>query len=117
MKRYLAKVRVASRSLVSRSTLTSGGQWDRSVISCAGAMILRDMTERAAVLHPFDVLIGTWATEATHPLVDEVVPGSITFEWLEGVRALSLAPLPSEGQGSPLRARVRRTLSGPIASA
>ena len=47
-------------------------------------MILRDMTERAAVLQPFDVLIGTWATEATHPLVDEVVPGSITFEWLEG---------------------------------
>ena len=38
------------------------------------------------MLEPFDALIGTWATEANHPLVDEVVPGSITFEWLEGGR-------------------------------
>lgn len=30
------------------------------------------------------MLIGTWATEATHPLVDAVVPGTVTFEWLEG---------------------------------
>ena len=36
------------------------------------------------MLQAFDVLIGTWATEATHPLVDEVVPGSVAFEWLEG---------------------------------
>ena len=43
-----------------------------------------DMTERAAALQPFDALIGTWATEATHPLVDAVVPGTVTFEWLEG---------------------------------
>ena len=42
------------------------------------------MSERDPALEPFDVLIGTWATEATHPLVDAVVPGSITFEWLEG---------------------------------
>jgi hypothetical protein len=47
-------------------------------------MIRGDMTEQAAVLQPFDVLIGTWATEATHPLVDEAVPGSSTFEWLGG---------------------------------
>lgn len=40
------------------------------------------------MLEPFAVLIGTWATEATHPLVDEVVPGSVTFEWLEGHRFL-----------------------------
>lgn len=40
------------------------------------------------MLEPFDALIGSWATEATHPLVDEVVPGSITFEWLEGGRFL-----------------------------
>ena len=46
------------------------------------------MTERDPTLEPFDALIGTWATEATHPLVDEVVPGSITFEWLEGGRFL-----------------------------
>jgi len=40
------------------------------------------------MFEPFDALIGTWSTEATHPLVDEVVPGSITFEWLEGGRFL-----------------------------
>ena len=43
-----------------------------------------DMTERDPVLEPFDALIGTWATEATHPRVDAVVQGSVTFEWLEG---------------------------------
>ena len=42
------------------------------------------MSERDPALEPFDALIGTWATEATHPLVDAVVAGSITFEWLEG---------------------------------
>src|ERR687891_2724625 len=41
-------------------------------------------TERDPALEPFDALIGTWATEATHPLFDGVVPGSVTFEWLEG---------------------------------
>lgn len=40
------------------------------------------------MLEPLDALIGTWATEATHPLVDELVPGSVTFEWLEGKRFL-----------------------------
>src|SRR6187551_2365875 len=43
-----------------------------------------DMTERDPELAPFDVLIGSWATEATHPLFDEVVPGHATFEWLDG---------------------------------
>jgi hypothetical protein len=42
------------------------------------------LDERDPALEPFDALIGTWATEATHQLVDAVVPGSITFEWLEG---------------------------------
>jgi hypothetical protein len=42
------------------------------------------MTERDPTLEPFDALIGTWATEATHPLFEGVVPGSITFEWFEG---------------------------------
>ena len=42
------------------------------------------MTERDPALAPFDELIGTWATEATHPLVDAVVTGSTTFEWLGG---------------------------------
>jgi len=42
------------------------------------------MTERDPALEPFDALVGTWGTEATHPLFDAVVPGSIAFEWLEG---------------------------------
>jgi hypothetical protein len=42
------------------------------------------MTDRDPALEPFGALIGTWATEATHPQFDAVVPGSITFEWLEG---------------------------------
>ena len=42
------------------------------------------MTERDPALEPFEALIGTWATEATHPLFEGVVPGRITFEWLEG---------------------------------
>ena len=43
-----------------------------------------DMTERDPALQSFDALIGTWDTEATHPTFDGVVPGSMTFEWLEG---------------------------------
>ena len=46
------------------------------------------MTERDPALEPFDALIGTWATEATHPTLDAVVPGSVTFDWLEGGRFL-----------------------------
>jgi hypothetical protein len=42
------------------------------------------MTDRDAKLEPFAALIGTWDTEATHPLFDGVVPGSVTYEWLEG---------------------------------
>src|SRR5918994_2810195 len=53
-------------------------------MSCARCDGPRDMTERDSALEPFDALIGTWATEATHPLFDGVVPGSVTFEWLEG---------------------------------
>jgi hypothetical protein len=41
--------------------------------------------DRDPALEPFDALIGTWDTEATHPMLpDVVVPGTITFEWLEG---------------------------------
>jgi hypothetical protein len=47
-----------------------------------------DMTERDPALEPFDALIGTWTMEATHPLFEGVVPGTITFEWLEGGRFL-----------------------------
>src|SRR3954471_23103471 len=42
------------------------------------------MSDRDPALVPFEALIGTWATEAKHRLVDEVVPGGATFEWLEG---------------------------------
>jgi hypothetical protein len=35
-------------------------------------------------LEPFAALVGTWSTEATHPLHDGVVPGSVTYEWVEG---------------------------------
>jgi hypothetical protein len=44
------------------------------------------MTQRDPALEPFDALIGTWATEATHPMFDGVVPASLTLEWLEGGR-------------------------------
>jgi hypothetical protein len=49
-----------------------------------------DMTHRDPALEPFDVLIGTWTTESTHPSSDEFVSGRTTFEWLEGGRFLIL---------------------------
>ena len=42
------------------------------------------MSDRDPALAPFEALIGTWDTEATHPLFDGVVPGQVTYEWLEG---------------------------------
>src|SRR3954454_16460540 len=51
-------------------------------------MVPADMTERDPALEPFDALIGTWATAATHPLFDAAVAGSTTFEWLEGAHFL-----------------------------
>src|SRR3954451_24721775 len=42
------------------------------------------MSEPAPALKPFDVLIGTWTIEATHPRFDDVVTGTVTYEWLEG---------------------------------
>jgi hypothetical protein len=42
------------------------------------------MTERDPALAAFDALIGTWTTEATHPMFEGSVPGSVTYEWLEG---------------------------------
>ena len=42
------------------------------------------MSERDPALEPFDALVGTWETEAQHRLVEEIVRGSTTFEWLEG---------------------------------
>ena len=42
------------------------------------------MRERVVGLEAFEGLIGNWATEATHPLVDALVEGTVTFEWLEG---------------------------------
>ncbi len=42
------------------------------------------MTRRDPALDPFDALIGTWTTEATHPMTDGVVPGRLELAWLEG---------------------------------
>jgi hypothetical protein len=72
------------------------------------------MTDRESALQPFDVLIGTWTTEATHPRFDGVVPGRMTFEWLEGGKflvqrshndhelfpdAISVIGAPEDGEG------------------
>jgi hypothetical protein len=46
------------------------------------------MEEQDPALSPFAALIGTWAIEATHPQIDAVVPGRVTFEWLAGGRFL-----------------------------
>lgn len=40
------------------------------------------MSERDPALAPFEALIGTWATVARHPMLDEDVPGEQTWEWL-----------------------------------
>jgi hypothetical protein len=43
------------------------------------------MPERDPAIAPFDALIGTWDTAATHPaLPGVVVPGTVTYEWLQG---------------------------------
>jgi hypothetical protein len=42
------------------------------------------MTHRDPALEPFDALIGSWATEANHRLVEGIVTGTVTYEWLEG---------------------------------
>jgi hypothetical protein len=42
------------------------------------------MTERNPALEPFEALIGTWDTQATHPMFDGVVSGWWSFEWLTG---------------------------------
>jgi hypothetical protein len=42
------------------------------------------MSDRDPALQPFDALVGTWATEATHPMFEGAVQGTTTFEWLEG---------------------------------
>jgi hypothetical protein len=40
-------------------------------------------------LEPFEALVGTWTTEATHRMYPSmVVRGRSTFEWLEGKRFL-----------------------------
>ena len=46
--------------------------------------LLSGMPDRDPALEPFEALIGTWDTEAKHRLVDAVVRGSVTLEWLEG---------------------------------
>src|SRR4051794_9014963 len=48
------------------------------------------MTDRDPALAPFEALIGTWTTEATHPMVDVVVRGTALFEWGPGRRYVVL---------------------------
>ncbi len=44
---------------------------------------------RSPELQPLEALVGTWATEATHPAYpDTVVAGQTSFEWLQGQRFL-----------------------------
>ena len=48
-----------------------------------------DEADPRAKLEPFQALIGEWAIEMTHPMVeDTVVRGRVTYEWLEGGRFL-----------------------------
>jgi len=42
------------------------------------------MTNRTPSLDAFDVLVGTWTTNATHPTVDGAASGTLTFEWTVG---------------------------------
>jgi len=46
------------------------------------------MTDRDPALAAFDALVGTWTTEGKHRLLDEVIHGTVTYEWLEGGRFL-----------------------------
>jgi hypothetical protein len=40
-------------------------------------------------IEPFDVLVGAWQLEATHPMLPSaIVRGTAEFEWLEGERFL-----------------------------
>jgi hypothetical protein len=57
-------------------------------MTCAACDRHDGMSNQDPALGPFDALIGTWATESTHPMIEEVVPGSVTYEWLEGGRFL-----------------------------
>jgi hypothetical protein len=42
------------------------------------------MPDRDPALAALDVLVGTWDTEGNHRLVEEVISGATTFEWLAG---------------------------------
>jgi hypothetical protein len=46
------------------------------------------MSDRDPALEPFDALVGTWDTEASHPKLDAIVRGRVTLEWLEGGKFL-----------------------------
>jgi hypothetical protein len=43
---------------------------------------MQQSTEISA-LGPFEALVGTWTTEATHPALPGTIRGESTFEWLE----------------------------------
>jgi hypothetical protein len=57
--------------------------WSAAIATCprrarrVGILVPASVPERA-----FDALVGTWATETTHPVIVVVVPGSLEFrEW------------------------------------
>ena len=54
-------------------------------------------TPRALELDKFDALVGTWDSTATHPSLPGVeVPGTASFDWLEGGHYL-IAHVPAYG--------------------
>jgi hypothetical protein len=74
-------------------------------------VVITDMTDELA---PFDALIGTWDTESKHRLIDAIVTGHVTYEWLPGGHyvvsrshsdhpqipdAISIIGAPEEGDG------------------
>jgi hypothetical protein len=86
------------------------------------------MADRHPGLEPFDALVGTWTTETKHQALDDVVTGTVTFEWLEGGHyliqrshvdhelfpdAIAVIGAPEEGEGLVLESfdsrGVRRT--------
>lgn len=43
-----------------------------------------DIPPRDPALDDLDIFVGGWETEATHPLIDGIVRGRCSYEWLTG---------------------------------
>ena len=66
---------------------------------------LRNMTDRAHALVPFDPLVGNWATEATQPAIDALVPVTTSFEWLVSGHLLIQQPVAARAHAGRLAGR------------